>query len=260
MLPHVDHQLSQCDGQSVPGPHGFGRPNPADLSFRNALDVQTNCFTFDTGRLYFTDTEAAEAPPGFGNITTHPEIVRVTVEEKRHRGEPDWLYHKNMAGLTPAWTHMIENNLIQSYDWVINVELDMFVMPNRVRMTIATYTDNLKKLGMSSSHRSLVRPHAPRPPPFPSPCAAHRSGIVPGSMLHGSRSSRYAVQSARPNAPLPAVVRAGGSLELCFCVVDDHRLKADGHLIHAQASQERTVHSSSVSGTRLRSTVPSSRS
>ncbi|CAE8590394.1 unnamed protein product [Polarella glacialis] len=56
-----------------------------------------------------------------------------------------WLYHRNMVGLMPSWTHMFQTGLADKYDWFINVEFDHFLSPARSRATIAAYVEGLKQ-------------------------------------------------------------------------------------------------------------------
>eukprot|EP00039_Didymoeca_costata_P020731 m.342237 g.342237 ORF g.342237 m.342237 type:complete len:332 (-) comp21132_c0_seq1:77-1072(-) len=85
---------------------------------------------------YFTDSGAPQVtnpPPGVN-------IVRLeNIKDSVPRNDKTWLYHKNMAGLVPAWGYLLENNIAQNYDWLLNVELDHFTDVHRVRTSIPPY-------------------------------------------------------------------------------------------------------------------------
>lgn len=92
--------------------------------------------------LFFTDKDA----PG----PDDPKIVKVPVINqknaeplRRNRTGHDWLYHKNAAGLMPAWTYMFQQGILDKHDWIINSELDHFMRPSQVRRAIAEYLKNL---------------------------------------------------------------------------------------------------------------------
>lgn len=93
------------------------------------------------GHAFYTDNWT------YGNesVFDAEDVVRVQVPpQDRARDSKQWLFHKNMAGLLPAWSHILRNKIHETYDWVINVELDHFVRPSKVRTTIAAYVQMLR--------------------------------------------------------------------------------------------------------------------
>jgi hypothetical protein len=61
------------------------------------------------------------------------------------RFSKEWLTNKNMAGLIPAWTHLLQTAVVDTkHDWVINSELDHFMRPSMVRLAIASYLADLQ--------------------------------------------------------------------------------------------------------------------
>lgn len=107
---------------------------------------------------YFTDENA----PVYG---TTPEIDFVKVHvppqtdgpQQWARGDKGWLMHKNMAGLIPTWTHLLERGIAEKHDWVINTELDHFVRPSKVRLAIARYLQVLRN-GTLEERESVGKP------------------------------------------------------------------------------------------------------
>ncbi|CAE7833257.1 unnamed protein product [Symbiodinium sp. CCMP2592] len=49
------------------------------------------------------------------------------------------LYHRNMVGLIPAWSHLLSSGMAEKYDWLINSELDHFLSPSRAKENILEY-------------------------------------------------------------------------------------------------------------------------
>lgn len=62
---------------------------------------------------------------------------------RQFRNDSKWMYHRNMAGIIPGWGHLIQNHMLDDYDWVINSEFDHFMRPTEVRKTIAEYYQNM---------------------------------------------------------------------------------------------------------------------
>jgi len=85
------------------------------------------------GHLFFTDTESPVK-------NDEEDFQRVKVpEQKNPRSHGQWLYHRNMVGLMPAMTYMLESGIAEKYDWYINTEIDHFLSPRRARENIAAY-------------------------------------------------------------------------------------------------------------------------
>eukprot|EP00039_Didymoeca_costata_P021037 m.343203 g.343203 ORF g.343203 m.343203 type:complete len:363 (+) comp22463_c0_seq1:186-1274(+) len=84
---------------------------------------------------YFTDENAPSI-----EMPENINLIKVPVYETHNRSDRYWLYHKNMAGIVPAWTYLFDNQIAEKYDWIINVELDMVVLPDRVRENIVLYS------------------------------------------------------------------------------------------------------------------------
>eukprot|EP00931_Biecheleriopsis_adriatica_P028978 TRINITY_DN17265_c1_g4_i1.p1 TRINITY_DN17265_c1_g4~~TRINITY_DN17265_c1_g4_i1.p1 ORF type:complete len:388 (-),score=67.00 TRINITY_DN17265_c1_g4_i1:15-1178(-) len=101
---------------------------------KEVRDQLSNC----DGHAFFTD----KIPDG---IEHSSDIHLVSVPEQAvSRSDPLWLYHRNMVGLMPAWAHLLETGTAEKYDWVINVELDHFVRPSKVKSTIYQYLHILR--------------------------------------------------------------------------------------------------------------------
>jgi len=100
------------------------------------------------GYTFFTDSDSSE----------EGDIVRVEVPKtKRSRTDSLWLYHQNMVGLAPAWTYLISEEVYESYDWLINAELDHFFVASRARACIRRHLDILRE-GSSDERRSVNGP------------------------------------------------------------------------------------------------------
>ncbi|CAE7903075.1 unnamed protein product, partial [Symbiodinium necroappetens] len=85
------------------------------------------------GHVFFTDTES---PAGQGE----DDFVRVPVpRQELNRSHEKWLYHRNMVGLMPAWSHLLSSGMAEKYDWLINSELDHFLSPSRAKENILEY-------------------------------------------------------------------------------------------------------------------------
>lgn len=90
------------------------------------------------GRLFFTDVDA----PGDDSAG---DWIRVQLPQQlQGRWESNWLDHKNMIGVAPVWERIFQMDLASQYDWIIHVELDHFVMVDRVRNSILQYLDIIK--------------------------------------------------------------------------------------------------------------------
>lgn len=68
------------------------------------------------------------------------DVVAVHVSQQ-HKGREDekWLYHRNMAGLMPSWSHLLQEDVSANYDWLVNVEFDHFLLTQKLRRSIASY-------------------------------------------------------------------------------------------------------------------------
>lgn len=85
------------------------------------------------GHVFFTDTES---PAGQGE----DDFVGVPVpRQELNRSHEKWLYHRNMVGLMPAWSHLLSSGMAEKYDWLINSELDHFLSPSRAKENILEY-------------------------------------------------------------------------------------------------------------------------
>eukprot|EP00929_Paragymnodinium_shiwhaense_P008951 TRINITY_DN112952_c0_g1_i1.p1 TRINITY_DN112952_c0_g1~~TRINITY_DN112952_c0_g1_i1.p1 ORF type:complete len:523 (-),score=78.23 TRINITY_DN112952_c0_g1_i1:49-1617(-) len=120
MLPEIQRQFAKCDGSAI-----------------------------------FSDKDA----PG-----PHDGITLVDVPSQRqapltrqYRNDSKWMYHRNMAGILPGWGHLLQNNMLEDYDWVINSEFDHFVRPTEIRKTIAEYYHNIWN-GTTEERRTVGQP------------------------------------------------------------------------------------------------------
>lgn len=91
------------------------------------------------GYTFFTDK-------GSTAWTSHNrDVIRVDVPEQTvKRSAPQWLYHRNMVGVLPCWTYLLYEVDLTPYHWVVHLELDHFVHPARLKMTIWQYIHLLK--------------------------------------------------------------------------------------------------------------------
>lgn len=137
MLPSVRRQLEACDGH---------------LFFTDNWTVEED--NGSANHAFFIDPDSSPAPaPGARDedVLAAKDVVRVPVPpQELPRNGPflpgkGWLRAKNMAGLLPVWDHLLANKVEEGYDWIINVEIDQFVRPSRVRTTIAEYVQMLRK-------------------------------------------------------------------------------------------------------------------
>eukprot|EP00039_Didymoeca_costata_P030397 m.29312 g.29312 ORF g.29312 m.29312 type:complete len:343 (-) comp8090_c0_seq1:32-1060(-) len=113
-----------------------GSNNELELLERHAV-MLSGCTT----TYYFTDTEAHEFNlPERAGSNVHLQRVDLP-KQTLGRFEKHWLYHKNMVGITPSLTYLFENNIAENFDWLLSVELDMAVFPDRVRQQIQLYLD-----------------------------------------------------------------------------------------------------------------------
>lgn len=68
-----------------------------------------------------------------------PDVVTVPVSQQATgREDEKWLYHRNMAGLMPSWSHLLQED-VSAYDWLVNVEFDHFLLTQKLRRSIASY-------------------------------------------------------------------------------------------------------------------------
>ena len=103
------------------------------------LPLARHLFKACDGYAFFTDTNA----PG----EDAPDIVKVALPRTQQlRSEEFWLLLKNMVGLLPAWEYLLEQNTLEGFDWIVNLELDHFMVASQLRRTIAEYV-NIMILG-----------------------------------------------------------------------------------------------------------------
>uniref|UniRef100_A0A7S4V4C3 Uncharacterized protein n=1 Tax=Alexandrium monilatum TaxID=311494 RepID=A0A7S4V4C3_9DINO len=131
-------------GLSVPG--APGRDGPSLLCFawtprrphdEEMLPEVRRQLRGCDARVFFTDEDAAGAPSA--------DIVPVRVSPQEvQRSDRSWLDRRDMAGLIPSWSRLLESGAAELYDWVVNVELDHFVSPARIRSGIKAYLDVLR--------------------------------------------------------------------------------------------------------------------
>lgn len=103
------------------------------------------------GHLFFTDT-------GSPNKTDEEDFVRLTLPQQRlARTHGQWLYHRNMVGLMPAWDYLLKSKIADRYDWLVNSELDHFFSPSRAKENIAAYLQGMEE-GNKEDKASLDGP------------------------------------------------------------------------------------------------------
>lgn len=101
------------------------------------------------GHAFFTDEGATSS------AASAPDVVRVPVPaQSTARADNGWLYHRNMVGVLPSWSHLLASSDLDAYDWVLHSELDHFVSPARVRLGIAGYLQTLRT-GSTAERRSV---------------------------------------------------------------------------------------------------------
>eukprot|EP00434_Breviolum_minutum_P012379 symbB.v1.2.010904.t1/scaffold720.1/size169259/15 len=84
------------------------------------------------GHAFFTDLHS----PG----EEQSDFVRVELPAtQQNRSDKFWLLLKNMVGLLPAWDYLLKNNITESFDWVVNLELDHFFFASVLRQTISEH-------------------------------------------------------------------------------------------------------------------------
>eukprot|EP00439_Symbiodinium_sp_Y106_P013399 s1589_g1.t3 len=103
------------------------------------LPLARQLFQACDGYAFFTDTDA----PG----ENASDIIKIPLPRTQQlRSEQFWLLLKNMVGLLPAWDYLLRTNTTDGFDWVVNLELDHFVVASQLRRTIADYV-NIMILG-----------------------------------------------------------------------------------------------------------------
>lgn len=118
------------------------------------LPYVRNLFSACDGHMFFTDRNASyKQYPGADDNFVKVDVPRT----KQKRSDGGWLTHKNMIGLTPAWTYLLDNGVAEKYDWVLNAELDHFTRPWLVRRNIMQHLELLGK-GNSAQRRSTEGP------------------------------------------------------------------------------------------------------
>lgn len=98
---------------------------------------------------FFTDNDAPG--PDIGMVKVHVPVQPVL------RSNKGWLQAKNMAGLMPSWTYLLEGDLLEEHDWVVQTEMDHFVRPSKVREGIEAYLGVLRR-GTKHERNSLGKP------------------------------------------------------------------------------------------------------
>jgi len=89
--------------------------------------------------IFFTDMDA---PPGGGE----DDVVRVPIpKQDLEREAGRWLNHRNMVAHLPIWDYLFQQRIPENYDWTVNVELDHYTSPARLRLTIARYLVALRR-------------------------------------------------------------------------------------------------------------------
>eukprot|EP00435_Cladocopium_sp_Y103_P055264 s1205_g18.t1 len=74
------------------------------------------------------------------------DVVAVRVSQQhRDREDEKWLYHRNMVGLMPSWSHLLQEDVAGNYDWLVNVEFDHFLLTQKLRRSIASYLSLLQQ-------------------------------------------------------------------------------------------------------------------
>ena len=125
------------------------------LSQKSALNLKLYCFGWTArrpreelllplarylfgacdGYAFFTDTDALGG-------SNESDVVKVSLPRTQQpRSDEFWLLLKNMVGLLPAWEYLLEQNITDGFDWVVNLELDHFVVASQLRRTIADYVN-----------------------------------------------------------------------------------------------------------------------
>jgi len=98
--------------------------------------------------IFFTDVDA---PGDDGTMDWMRVQLPPTMQA---RGASNWLDHSNMIGVARVWERIFTDDLISQYDYIIHVELDHFVMVDRVRSMIQSYIDLIK--GEGEAEAALV--------------------------------------------------------------------------------------------------------
>merc|ERR1711971_848933 len=92
-----------------------------------------NLFSACDGYAFFTDRDAKAGGEG---------VIKVDVPRtQQKRTDSDWLLLKNMVGLMPSLKHLLDSGLVDGYDWLVNAELDHFLVAPLLRQTIRKYTN-----------------------------------------------------------------------------------------------------------------------
>jgi hypothetical protein len=90
------------------------------------------------GHAFFTDVDAP--------ADDSHDVFKVKVSpSKQQRNDGNWLSYKNMIGLAPAWQYMFNEDMLEHYDWAINLELDHFISVPLARWDIATSAETIRK-------------------------------------------------------------------------------------------------------------------
>jgi hypothetical protein len=90
------------------------------------------------GHAFFTDVDAP--------ADDAHDVFKVKVPpSNKQRNEEGWLSFKNMIGLAPAWQYMFNEDMVEHYDWAINLELDHFISVPLAKWDIATSVETIRK-------------------------------------------------------------------------------------------------------------------
>lgn len=114
---------------------------PADLALLS--EVRAAFKTCD-GYSIFSDKQPS--------TKEEPDVIVVQVPHQTlSREDGSWLYHRNMVGLMPAWTHLLEST-VDKYDWLVNVEFDHLLLTSKLRLSIATHLAILREGRQEQQH------------------------------------------------------------------------------------------------------------
>jgi len=101
------------------------------------------------GHFFFTDVEA----PGDDSAG---DWMRVQLPPtSQNRSESNWLDHTIMIGVARIWDWIFQMDLASQYDWIMHVELDHFVMADRVRLFVQQYLDIIQE-GQNRTDGSML--------------------------------------------------------------------------------------------------------
>jgi len=85
------------------------------------------------------DGHAIFSPDMPKDVNTSDVIAVTLPAQDQFPSDKQYLYHRNMVGLMPTWDHLVKNKIADNYDWLVNVEFDHMLMPQKLRNSIAEY-------------------------------------------------------------------------------------------------------------------------